>query len=77
MVFWYIFSPFWYVVPRKIWQPRHEGEAAKPVYPSKSCQSRFRQPDQNQLISWKKALFASGVVVRGGSGLIFSGLGRV
>jgi 4-hydroxybenzoate polyprenyltransferase len=21
--FWYIFRPFWYVVPRKIWQPCH------------------------------------------------------
>jgi hypothetical protein len=24
LVIWYIFSPFWYVAPRKIWQPWYE-----------------------------------------------------
>jgi hypothetical protein len=29
VVIWYIFSPFWYIVSRKIWQPRKDGRSLK------------------------------------------------
>jgi hypothetical protein len=39
VVIWYIFSPFWYSIPRIIWQPRTH----KKVSPTKLLGSRFFQ----------------------------------